>query len=223
MTTNRLNLNSSKTQLVWFGSKQQLLKLDDKLIASTFRNVTFSSSVCDLGVTLDRALTFADLWLVPACMYYQLRHLRAIRRTVPAKVFSTMIHAFVCTRINYCNLLIIGLSKVQLASPQSVLNAAARLIARLPPYLHISACIINELHWLPILACIRYKVLLLVAKSQQGLVPKYLCELMCKPLSAHSFQPFHSADWLDVLVPWSHTSLSQCNDILKLTNLLYNC
>ena len=43
---------------------------------------------------------------------------------------------------------------------------------------------INELHWLPILALVSYKVLLLVAKSQQGLAPKYLCELMFKPPSA---------------------------------------
>src|SRR6218665_595456 len=36
MKTNRLNLNPSKTQLIWFGTRQQLLKLDHKLIASTF-------------------------------------------------------------------------------------------------------------------------------------------------------------------------------------------
>src|SRR6218665_306086 len=34
MKTNRLNLNPSKTQLIWFGTRQQLLKLDHKLIAS---------------------------------------------------------------------------------------------------------------------------------------------------------------------------------------------
>jgi len=52
------------------------------------------------------------------------------------------------------------------------------LIDRLPPYSHISDCMINDLHWRPVLACVRYKVLLLVAKSQQGLAPKYLCELL---------------------------------------------
>src|SRR6218665_1400042 len=53
---------------------------------------------------------------------------------------------------------------------------------------------IKELHWLPILARVRYKVLLLVAKSQQGLAPRYLCELMSKPLSARSSRPLRSAD-----------------------------
>jgi len=36
--TNRLNGNPSKTQLIWFGTRQQqqLIKLDHKLIVSTF-------------------------------------------------------------------------------------------------------------------------------------------------------------------------------------------
>lgn len=42
-----------------------------------------------------------------------------------------MIHAFVCTRVDYCNSLLIGLPKAQLAFVQSVLNAVARLIAPL--------------------------------------------------------------------------------------------
>ena len=67
---------------------------------------------------------------------------------------------------------------------QSVLNAAARMLARLQPYSHISDYMINELHWLPIFARVRYKVLLLVAKSQQGLASKYLCELICLLLSS---------------------------------------
>jgi len=60
MMTNRLNLNLSKTQLIWFGTRQQLLKLDHKLIALAVPNFTFSSSVRDLGVALDSELTIAD-------------------------------------------------------------------------------------------------------------------------------------------------------------------
>src|SRR6218665_3290895 len=45
------------------------------------------------------------------------------------------------------NSLLIGLPKTRLAPLQSVLNAAARMIARLPPYSHISDYMINELHW----------------------------------------------------------------------------
>ena len=112
MKTNRLNLNPSKTQLIWFGTRQQLLKLDHKLTASTFPDFTFSSRVRDLGVTLDSELTFADhISLLTRPCFYHLIRLRAIRRSVLSEVFLTIIHAFVCTRIDYCNSLLIGLPK----------------------------------------------------------------------------------------------------------------
>ena len=104
----------------------------------------------------------------------------SIRRSVSTKVFSTSVLAFVYTRIDYFISLLIGLPTARLASVQSVLNAAARIIARLLPYSHISDYMIKFLHWLLILARVRYKVLLLFAKSQQCLAPKYLCELMTK-------------------------------------------
>src|SRR6218665_1421305 len=90
----------------------------------------FSSSVRDSGVTLDSELTFADhISLLTRSCFYQLRRLRAIRRSVSPKVFLTIVHAFIyvlCTRIDYCNSLLIGVPKTRLAPLQSVLNAAAR-------------------------------------------------------------------------------------------------
>ena len=75
----------------------------------------------------------------------------------------------------------------------------------------IIATVTKDLHWLPILARVRYKVLLVVAKSQKGLALRYLCELMSKPLSARSSRPLCSADRSHLVVPWSlgPTSLSQ--------------
>ena len=90
--------------------------------------------------------------------------------------------------------------KTRLASVQSVLKAAVRMIARLPPYSRICDYMINELHRFPVLARVRYNVLLLVAKSLQGLAPKYLCELMSKPLSARSSRPLRSANRCDLLI-----------------------
>src|ERR1043165_2572369 len=79
MSANRLNLNSSKTQLIWFGTKQQLLKLDLPLLKSMYPDFTYSSSVRDLGVTLDSTLSFCEhlVHLTRSCNYH-LRRLRAI-------------------------------------------------------------------------------------------------------------------------------------------------
>src|SRR6218665_2244364 len=131
---------------------------DTSVCLSSFKCASASVIVRDLGVTLDSELTLADhISLLTRSCFYQLRRLRAIRRSVSPKVFLTIVHAFICTHIDYCNSLLIGLPKTRLAPVQYVLNAAARMIARLPPYSHISDCMINELHWLPILARVRYK------------------------------------------------------------------
>ena len=42
---NRLSLNSSKTQLIWFGTTQQLQKLDFLLLSHRFPHFTFLSSI----------------------------------------------------------------------------------------------------------------------------------------------------------------------------------
>jgi len=52
MSSNRLRLNPTKTQLIWLGKPQQLSKIDLTSLALKYPNFTFSTSVRDLGVTL---------------------------------------------------------------------------------------------------------------------------------------------------------------------------
>src|SRR6218665_190561 len=59
MSSNRLRLNPHKTQFIWLGTRQQLAKLDLAALTSAFPHFTFSSTVLDLGVTLDQELTLA--------------------------------------------------------------------------------------------------------------------------------------------------------------------
>src|SRR6218665_3167259 len=124
-------------------------------------------------------------------------------------VFKSMVHAFVCSRIDYCNSLPIGLPKSRLAPLQSVLNAAARLIARIPRFSPISTFITEQLHWLPFSARIHFKIIFLVYKAFLGLAPSHLCKLIMRPLSAISERPLRSLVRNDVLVPRSRTSTSQ--------------
>ena len=106
----------SKTQLIWFGTRQQLLKLDYSPLAERFPSFTFHSSVRDFGVVLDSTLTFSDhIANLTRSSYFHLRRLRAIRRSVSSSVFTSIVHAFICSRIDYCNSLLVGLPKVRLA------------------------------------------------------------------------------------------------------------
>src|SRR6218665_603030 len=82
-----------------------------------------------------------------------------------------------------------SLSVLPFPSIYTVLNTAARLIARLPRYSHISYNIKEHLHWLPISTRIEYKVLLIVLKAQMGVAPKYLRDAIRLPTSATSLRP----------------------------------
>jgi len=100
-----------------------------------------------------------------------------------------------------------GFPKSRLSAIQSVLNAAARLISRLPMFTHISIHMTEILHWLPIASRIKFKVLLLVSKSQLGFAPSYPTGFMRKPMSSASAR---STDRLGIFVPHVRTALAQC-------------
>src|ERR1043165_7478661 len=223
MSSNRLSLNASKTQFIWFGTPQQLHKLDFVLLSEKFPLFTFSSSVWDLGVTLDSSLTFTEhISNLTRSSYFHLRRLRVIRRSDSSSIFTTLVHAFVFSRIDYCNSLLVGLFKVRLSPLQSVLNTAARLIARLPRYSHISTFMVEELHCLPLSVRIQFKVLILVLKSYLGLAPKYLCDVILRPLSATSLRPLRSSDRLDLFVPRVRTVMAQSRSFACIGPSLWN-
>src|SRR6218665_1073264 len=101
--------------------------------------VLFQTTVRDLGVTLDSALTFSQhISNLTRSSYFQMRRLKTIRKAVSIPTSTSIVYAFVCSRIAYCNSLLIVFTKPGLSPIQTVLNAAARLIARLPRYSHIS-------------------------------------------------------------------------------------
>ena len=70
-----------------------------------------------------------------------------------------------------------GLPDKDLAKLQRIQNIAARLICRVPPSHHITP-ILQNLHWLPVNIRIAYKINLLTYKSNAGLSPTYLSDLL---------------------------------------------
>jgi hypothetical protein len=223
MSSNRLTLNPNKTQFIWFGTRQQLSKLDFPLLAEKYPSFTFLSSVRDLGVVLDSTLTFSEhIANLTRSSYFHLRRLRAIRRSVSSSVFTSIIHAFICSRIDYCNSLLVGLPKVRLSPLQSVMRAAARLIARLPPWSHISSFMFHHLHWLPLTARIQLKILTLIYRSYSGYAPKYLRDLIRLPISATSLRPLRSLDRHDLLVPRARTAMAKTRAFAFIGPALWN-
>ena len=93
-------------------------------------------------------------------------------------------HAFVTSRIDYCNSLLCGLPAKQLDKIQRVQNTAARIIFRLPKFCHITPTLFS-LHWLPVryridfkICLLTFKICLLTFKAIHGFALSYLCELI---------------------------------------------
>ena len=82
-TSRRLQLNASKTELIWFGSRANLLKLSDQDLTITVTSDTVQpvSSVRNIGVQLDSELTMKQhVNNITRVCFYHLRRLRQIRR-----------------------------------------------------------------------------------------------------------------------------------------------
>ena len=129
MSSNRLKLNSDKTQLIWLGSRQQLLKVNPDSILLGASTVRFQSLVVDLGVVLDSNLSMRDhVSRLCRTSYYQPRQLRVIRRSLTTRACTQLVLALVNSRLDYCNSLLSGITDQLLSQRQSVLRASARLV-----------------------------------------------------------------------------------------------
>ena len=83
-----------------------------------------------------------------------------------------LVHSFVTSRVNNCNLLFFGLPD-KLIHRLQLLQHRARLITHTKKHDHITL-VMRSLHWLPVRSRIIFKILLLVYKFIHGLAPAYL-------------------------------------------------
>src|SRR6218665_3480426 len=111
LTSGCHQIDSEKTQFIWLGGQQQLNKVNINSINLLGSKVNFQSSVINLGVTIDGPLTMRD-HMLQFCRtsFYQLRQSSVIRGSLSVETCTALVHAFVSSRLDYCNSLFAGLS-----------------------------------------------------------------------------------------------------------------
>ena len=90
------------------------------------------------------------------------------------------------------NSLLAGLPASAIKPLQRIQNAAARLVFNLPKFSHVTP-LFRDLNWLPVVACIRFKMMVLAYKAVDGTAPAYLQELLKPHTPARSLRSTTSA------------------------------
>ncbi|KAG5274109.1 hypothetical protein AALO_G00159280 [Alosa alosa] len=178
MTNNLLKLNTKKTELMVVAPAPLLRKVGDLTLVIDGCPTSPSPKVRNLGVIMDSTLSFSfHIQSITKTAFFHLRNISRLRPSLTDSVTETLIHAFVTSRLVYCNGVLSGLPNKALDRLQYVQNSAARVLTHTKPWQHITP-ILKKLHWLPIKQRISYKILLLIYKSLHSLAPKYITDLL---------------------------------------------
>ncbi|KAL6458609.1 hypothetical protein MHYP_G00320810 [Metynnis hypsauchen] len=168
MSRNFLLLNSNKTEVLLLGPKLARDKLSDLILNLADFTVTPGSAAKNLGVIIDSDLSFDQhTGSITRTAFLHLRNIAKIRNARSLRDAEVLIHAFITSRLDYCNSLLSGCTNTNLNKLQLVQNAAARLLTKTRTSDHISP-VLSSLHWLPIKFRIDYKILLLTYKALHG-------------------------------------------------------
>ena len=127
MLNNDLKFNDDKTEFLIIGSSQQLEKLDNISIGVGDSDIHPVPLARNLGCWFDSRLSITKLC---ASLFYYIYHIRRIRKYLSRQLPEILVHAFITSRLDYCNGLLYGLPDCLLNKLQRVQNACARLIFR---------------------------------------------------------------------------------------------
>ena len=178
MKNNKLKLNDDKTELLVFGTPQQLKKISFSSVVVGSTVVSKSSKARNLGVIFDENLNFnSQVNIMCKKSYFHLRNLSAIRKYLDQQSAKKAVQAFVTSTLDYGNSLLYGLPKNQLEKLQLVQNSAVRIIMGVRKFDHITH-LRRELHWLPVADRISFKILVLTWKCLHDQAPNYLSSLV---------------------------------------------
>ena len=177
MITNKLKINDIKTEFLLITSP--LSKFTKDIQITIGQSIISPPSTCkSLGVMLDDHFAMDTHTSNKCCStYFHIRNIGAIRDLLTPSAAAQLVHSLLTSRIDYCNVLLLGVPGYKIKCLQIMHNIAARIVAR-PPRYHDIDEVLQSLHWLPVKSRILFKTLLLVYKCENGLAPEYLSSLL---------------------------------------------
>ena len=104
MLNDKLKLNDDKTEFIIIGTTQQLAKVSIDTLRVGAATITPVSSARNLGSWFDLKMTMA-IHILKTCnsAFYYLYNLGRIRKYLSKDNTKSLVHAFISSRIDYCN------------------------------------------------------------------------------------------------------------------------
>ena len=161
---NSLKVNPDKTQLIVFGSRQNLRNVPPFGMKFRERTIQPVLEVKNLGVIFDRHLSWdAHTQEITRKCFGILIGLSHIRHYLPAEILPTIVTALVLSRVRYCLPVYGSGSRQNLNEIQKVLNFAAWVISGRKKFSR-SADVRAALGWLDAEDLVKYHTLALLHK-----------------------------------------------------------
>ena len=110
---------------------------------------------------------------------------------------NSLVHAFVITKFENGNSLLLGITKTQITSLQRVQKTAARIVTRTRRREHMTP-VLYSLHWPPFSYRVPYKILLFILKCLSEVAASYLTDLL------RAYQPARQLNTLNASPPPHH-------------------
>ena len=135
----------------------------------------------------------------------QTRDIRSIKQSLSSETTTKLVHAFISSRLDYCNGLLVGVAGQLLHRLQVIQNAAARLVTGATRYEHMMP-VLRSLHWLLVRHQITFKIAVTVYKCLHGLAPPYLTEYCTSTSFDAGRRHLRSAYTRQLIIPRTRTS-----------------
>jgi hypothetical protein len=182
MTINKLKLNEDKTEFMIITSRFYKARYQQLNATLNVGGVAIKpvSSVRNLGTAFDCVMSMeGHVKNIKRSMFYHLKEISRVRRYLDRDTCHMAVQALVISRLDYANIMLVGLPQNLIHGLQIAQNAAARLITGTRREEHITP-VLASLHWLPVYQRIKHKCLSLVYKGlHRQDAPKYLKDLLC--------------------------------------------
>ena len=129
MVTNGLKINDTKMEFLFVGSRQQLSKVQLESVTVQDSEISVRNlGACLMGIHVSKVCSkdLRDLYSI-----------RPIRKYLSEDATKVLVHAFVTSRLDYCNYLLFGFQHTNVIRCRGFLAAAAaRIVCLVPKFSH---------------------------------------------------------------------------------------